>query len=891
MVLNRHIRPSAVFILALLTGIFSLSFAQDNATRNNGDRENLFEIPGGLQLEQVITGFRHPAQTHPAQTHPAHSHPDLSHPAHDAHTHTYPMFVHPERSHFEGQREKVIHVTDYLYRIPEIREAYEAYLRLKKEAPHELLGMHQTVTYEVGDTRLFNVFNLEESQPGSAVYDEVLFELRAVGEKSEIWVEQAELAPGKIDQQVVDAIMEALEVRTPPRSVNPEQGIILNNIDIFAMGDVRRVPDPDNSGKVKVLISDIQDGWDPVEGGGFTAGFFNPADLAPKTVNRNSNEAAILYINSYPGIYTDNQPANPNRPLSTVAHEYQHLIEAGRNNLITFMNEGQSEIAEIFNGFNARSMVFLNNPDEVSGNVESQNSDGFLRWRRGEQEVLMDYQRAQLFHSYLYERVGVEAVGSLTQTSWGNPWVQYQNMLNSAGSGLEFRRVLSEFYVANWLNDPSLRDGRYGYTLPQQSTARATNPGQRFEVDDRPWIRNEPVSLRYGGAQYTQWRHVQDLSLSLISPSEIHHYVIAVGEEGNAVPEVIEMDDSDLFLEGMYHSVVLVSVNTVVQSATSFGNRQFTYSANWIPSDIRVVDISYNAKPVAGYQPFPFISVNTPDTEFRGISVRVNPEYSGVLQGVDFRLGHTDEAVTGSGKLLVSLTESYHRSGEGSGLIYAPQNEITYTVIDFDDLNPGTNSIDFSDLDIELEADENYHFVFVIYDESGDAKLRFLFDQGSDDTSDRNYYPVRTLLAGFNMDGELTGWSRIIGDENSPTSNNNKNLVMTTRVLSRVPITEGVPEQPESEHFELLSNYPNPFNAKTAIRFNIPDVVEGETRVLLELYDVLGRRVMTLSDENRPAGAHTVTFDPGNQNLASGIYIVRMMAEGTSDTRSIMYLK
>ncbi len=884
MVLNIHIRPSATIFLALLTGMFSLSIAQDNTTRNASDRNNLLEKPGGLLLEQVITGFRHPDQTHPAQTHPANSHP-----AHDPHTHTYPMFAHPERSHFEGQREKVIHVTDYLYRIPEIREAYETYLRLKKEAPHELLGMHQTVTYEVGDTRLFNVFNLEDSQPGSAVYDEVLFELRAVGEKSKIWVEQAELAPGKIDQQVVDAIMEALEVRTPPRSVNPEQGIILNNIDIFAMGDVSRVPDPDNSGKVKVLISDIQDGWDPVEGGGFTAGFFNPADLAPKTVNRNSNEAAILYINSYPGIYTDNQPANPNRPLSTVAHEYQHLIQAGRNNLITFMDEGQSEIAEIFNGFNARSMVFLNNPDEVSVNVESQSFDGFFRWRRGEQEVLMDYQRAQLFHSYLYERVGVEVVGSLTQIGWGNPWVQYQNMLNSAGSGLEFRRVLSEFYVANWLNNPSLNDGRYGYTLPQQSTARATNPGQRFEVDDRPWIRNEPVSLRYGGAQYTQWRHVHDLSLSLISPSEIYHYVIAVADEDDAIPEVIEMDDSELFLEGLYSSVVLVSVNTVVQSVTTFGSRQFTYSANWIPSDIRVVDISYNAKPVAGFVAFPF-EYNT-ETEFRGIAARVDPEYSGVLQGVDFQLGHTDEAVTGSGMLLVSLTESYHRSGEGAGLVFAPQNEITYTVIDFDDLNPGTNSIDFSDHEIELEAEQNYHFVFVIYDESDDAQLMFNFDQGSDDQSDRNYYPVRTLLAGFNTDGELTSWSRIRGDDTSPTNNDNKNLMMTTRVLSRVPITEGVPDLPESERFELLSNYPNPFNSKTAIRFNIPDVVEGETRVLLELYDVLGRRVMTLSDENRPAGAHTVTFDPGNQNLASGIYVVRMLAEGTSDTHRIMYLK
>ncbi len=782
--------------------------------------------------------------------------------------------------------DKIIHITDYLYRVPEIREAYEAYLRMKKEAPEELLVMQHTTTYQVGDTRNFFVFNIEKSQPGSPpVYDEILFELRSIGKKSEIWVEQDELAPDKITDQVVMAMMEALEERTPPRSVNPNQGIILNNIDIFAQGEPRLVPDPDGSGVIKVLIANIQDGWDPDEGGGYTAGFFNPGDLVPKAANRHSNEAAILYINSYPGIYLDNQPANPNRPLNVIAHEHQHLIQAGRGNLGTFMDEGQSEVAEIFNGFNARSMVFLNEPDEVSGNVESRARDGFLRWRTGEPEVLKDYQRAQLFHSYLYERAGLEAVGSLTQSGSGNPWVQYQAMLTNATTGLDFREVLADFHVTNWLNDTDVNDGRFGYTLPQQSGVRATVPGTRFDGDSRSWINNEPVSLHYGGAKYIQWRHIQDLSLRFSNHTGISHYLILEREGRNVKPEVLNIEGSEISVDGFFTSAVLVSVNTLVQDHGNFGSRQFTYTAEWIPSDLTVVDISYSVTPVAGWISFPMFHSSS-QTEFRTVAVRVDPEYDGVLQGVDVNLHHTAEAVTGSGSLQVSVTESDLLSGTGADALYVPSRVLASVVIDFEDLRPGVNSIDFSDFDVEMDARVNYHIHFEILNESADGRIRFTFDQGSNDKANRNYYPVRTILGGFSAG--TFGWSRLIGDKDNESDNDNKNLFLTTRVLSRVPV-EGLPERPVTERFELLSNYPNPFNNTTRIRFNIPDNLDDETRVQIQLYDILGRHVRSIMDQNQPSGVHEITVDA--QGLSSGIYIVRMLAGGGADSRKIMFLK
>ncbi len=789
-----------------------------------------------------------------------------------------------DQLHHDHNHDQIIHVTDYLYRMPEIREAYERYLEMKEHQPDQLQAMmYDPVVYEVGDTLSFNVVNLERSG-SSLVYDRILFELRAKGEKSEIWVEQDEYAPGKVDDNVVSVMMEALEDRTPPQSVNPDQGIILNNIDIFAQGNPSLIPDPDGSGIVKVLISDIQDGWDPQRGGGYTAGFFNPGDLSP---GGNSNEAAILYINSFPGIYTNTQSPNPNRPLSTVAHEFQHLIQANRGNLITFMDEGQSEIAEIFNGFSARSMTFLNNPNEVSGNVDSEAGNGIFRWRRGETEVLRDYQRAQLFHSYMYERVGLENIGRLTQSLSGSPWTQYQRLLNRLEEGLEFRDILAQFYVANWLNDTDVEGGLYGYSRPQLSGVNINNPARRFDGNDRPWISNERVNLRYGSASYTHWLEAEDLRIYLNTPPEIAHHLITYGENGEV--EVIRMDSPQLELDGFFRSVVLVSVNTVPSASGSYGTRNYQYSAEWTPSDLRIVEINYATAPQAGYLPLPMEQISSQvQAVLKGISVRVDPEVEGRLQNVEVLLGQSNDAVQGDGFMRTSITRSQNIGGSGNDARYIPDEVLATVVTDFDNLSPGPNTLDFSSFDLELDAGVNYNVFFQIELESNEGGVRFMLDQGSDSSGDRNYYPVRTLLTGIDENGEER-WFRLLGDPDNPQDNDNKNLVLTTRVLSRIPVENDFPGMAVSDNFELLANYPNPFNERTNIRFNIPDSVDDTVPVRVDLFDVTGRRVATLVDGQLQAGVHTVPFGAGN--LASGVYITRLRADDTVDVRKILLLK
>ncbi|MFN0158081.1 MAG: SBBP repeat-containing protein [Bacteroidota bacterium] len=109
-------------------------------------------------------------------------------------------------------------------------------------------------------------------------------------------------------------------------------------------------------------------------------------------------------------------------------------------------------------------------------------------------------------------------------------------------------------------------------------------------------------------------------------------------------------------------------------------------------------------------------------------------------------------------------------------------------------------------------------------------------------------------------------------------------------ILASGPVSPGTVEVPPDHNgtpatFSLAQNYPNPFNAATNISFNLS---EG-TRVLLKVYDILGREVRTLLDGFTEAGAHSVHFD--SESLSSGIYICRLLAGNREFSIRMMLLK
>jgi hypothetical protein len=94
------------------------------------------------------------------------------------------------------------------------------------------------------------------------------------------------------------------------------------------------------------------------------------------------------------------------------------------------------------------------------------------------------------------------------------------------------------------------------------------------------------------------------------------------------------------------------------------------------------------------------------------------------------------------------------------------------------------------------------------------------------------------------------------------------------------------------KRFELYQNYPNPFNPVTHIKYAVPK----PSQVRIEIYNILGQRVQTLLNEEKPPGYYVVEFDASS--LASGFYIYRlsarqagMQAEGFMDIRKMIVIK
>ena len=85
--------------------------------------------------------------------------------------------------------------------------------------------------------------------------------------------------------------------------------------------------------------------------------------------------------------------------------------------------------------------------------------------------------------------------------------------------------------------------------------------------------------------------------------------------------------------------------------------------------------------------------------------------------------------------------------------------------------------------------------------------------------------------------------------------------------------------------YVLKQNYPNPFNPSTMIEFSI----KNNSWAKLIVYDMLGREVTTLVNENKSAGTYKVKFDASH--LSSGVYLYKLETNGFTQSKKMLLLK
>ncbi|MEA3409164.1 MAG: T9SS type A sorting domain-containing protein, partial [Candidatus Eisenbacteria bacterium] len=99
-------------------------------------------------------------------------------------------------------------------------------------------------------------------------------------------------------------------------------------------------------------------------------------------------------------------------------------------------------------------------------------------------------------------------------------------------------------------------------------------------------------------------------------------------------------------------------------------------------------------------------------------------------------------------------------------------------------------------------------------------------------------------------------------------------------------VDEGVAVRPY-----LSANFPNPFNPSTAIQYRVPS---AGGRVRLSVYDLSGRRVVSLVDAYRSGGEHMAVWrglDDQGREVSSGVYFYRLEVGDTKLERKMVMLK
>ena len=104
------------------------------------------------------------------------------------------------------------------------------------------------------------------------------------------------------------------------------------------------------------------------------------------------------------------------------------------------------------------------------------------------------------------------------------------------------------------------------------------------------------------------------------------------------------------------------------------------------------------------------------------------------------------------------------------------------------------------------------------------------------------------------------------------------------------PLSEMITDIEENQgtlpwKFSLEQNYPNPFNPATIINYSVPKTAF----VTIKIYDILGREIKTIVNEEKIAGNYSVQFN--GTGLSSGIYFYRMKSGDFVQTKKLVLLK
>ncbi len=140
--------------------------------------------------------------------------------------------------------------------------------------------------------------------------------------------------------------------------------------------------------------------------------------------------------------------------------------------------------------------------------------------------------------------------------------------------------------------------------------------------------------------------------------------------------------------------------------------------------------------------------------------------------------------------------------------------------------------------------------------------------------------PSGNLLTAKCDFAEVIIYSRVVSDS--------ERIAVENYLSDKYNIVSGIQDPQEKiipEQFKLSQNYPDPFNPKTTINYQLPQT----GFVTLKVYDMLGREVAKLVSKQQAQGSYSINFDASD--LASGVYVYQMRINNYVDSKKMLLLK
>lgn len=506
--------------------------------------------------------------------------------------------------------------------------------------------------------------------------------------------------------------------------------------------------------------------------------------------------------------------------------------------------------------------------------------------------------------------------GTILRTiNGGQSWVRQASGVNAEFGAVSFSDVNNGIAVgypsfivhttnsgANWVQqtsptgstliDVDMFDASHAFICGDNAILYTSNGGDNWQLQN---IQNNPVLVDIDYINQTTATTVGASGLILRTTNTGANWF---AQNSGVVDQVVSID--------------FIDVNNGI-AITQFGPalRTTNGGVNWIPSDTlgytqKVCFIDSNNAFAAGYEGLIYRTTNgginwilqNANTTENFLSINFTDANNGIIVGQNGTVLRTSNAGVISGS-----NSSYSRNG------------LNLPITDFQNTNDSINvnitdkstvpivtriylKIDTvlhtNDGDLEFYLEHNGITDTLIYRNggSGDNFLgTFLNDATnfplvSGTAPFRGSYKSYRPLSRFNGQNPNGFWKLRIFDR---AAGNTGTLEAWSLNITYTQVIGITGNQNTPSEYKLFQNYPNPFNPVTKIKFSLPNGNERNLAVKLKIYDILGREVTTLINQQMKPGSYIAEWNAGN--YASGVYFYRLETGDFAETKKMVLVK